>query len=190
MHWVFFKVRALTPALFSASPRADKVVTGPARERQYRWADEMTDQEDAQDRQAIVEVITMFGQSIDRQDWGALRACLSPTLDTDYSSFRGTPPASLAADDFVDMRRTGLAGLATHHVSSGHLVQISGDTATCKCDFVIRRWFADSKDARFLNSYGHYEYDLQSASGRWTIVGIKQIVTRNDGDLSLHGALR
>jgi len=145
---------------------------------------------DGDQRQAIVDTIVRFGRALDERDWGALRQCLADELDTDYSSFRGTPPARLAADAFIDLRRVGLAGLVTQHVSAGHLVDIVGDTAVCRCDFVIRRWPADAADQRFFHSYGSYTYVLRGTPKGWRIAGVTQIVRRSEGDRSLHGALR
>jgi hypothetical protein len=143
-----------------------------------------------EDHQGIVDIVLQFGRAFDSHDWAALRACLASDLDTDYSSFRGTPPQRLKSEEFVEMRRTALAGLRTQHISTDHAVRSAGDTATCKCNFVIRRWPTDSGDTRFLHSHGKYDFVLQRSSGRWLISGIKQVVTYNEGELTLHGALR
>ena len=141
-------------------------------------------------RQAIIETVVGFERALDNRDWEALRGCLAAELDTDYSSFRGTPPARLTADAFIELRRIGLAALVTQHVSTGHVVDIVDDTATCRCEFGIRRWPADAADPRFLHSYGHYTYVLRREPDRWVIAGITQVVRRSEGDRSLHGALR
>lgn len=119
-----------------------------------------------------------------------MRGCLGAALDTDDSSFRGTPPARLTAGRFVGLRRTGLAGLVTRHRTSNHRVEIAGDRAICRCDFVIRRWPSDARDRRSLHSYGSYTYLLQHTAGGWQVVGITQVVQRSDGDPQVHGALR
>src|SRR5215470_1158144 len=71
---------------------------------------------DWSDRAAVVDTIARFARAFDERDWAALRRCLASELDTDYSSFRGTPPERTTADTFVAQRRTGLAGLATQHL--------------------------------------------------------------------------
>ena len=138
----------------------------------------------------VVDTIVRFGRALDDQDWSALRGCLAAELDVDYSSFRGTPPGRVAADEFVAQRRIGLAGLVTQHVGAGHLVEIHGDTAACRCDFAIRRWPADPADGRFLHSYGTYRYGLRRCEDDWKIESIVQVVARSEGDRTLHGALR
>jgi hypothetical protein len=142
------------------------------------------------DRQAVIETVLGLGRALDAQDWAGVRACLAAQLDTDYSSFRGTPPSRLAAEEFIRLRRTGLHGLLTQHLSSDHEVDIAGDEAVCRCAFVIRRWPADLADRRVLHSYGSYVYRLRRVEGIWRIAGITQVVERSEGDPQLHGAFR
>ena len=141
-------------------------------------------------RRGVVTTIQRLARALDEQDWPAVRACLGAELDTDYSSFRGTPPARLTAEAFVKLRRSGLAGLVTRHRTEHHVVELDGDRAVCRCDFVIRRWPADATDRRFLHSHGSYRYVLRRALAGWQIVGITQVVRRSEGDPQLHGALR
>lgn len=142
------------------------------------------------DERAVVQTIVRLGRALDDRDWPAAMECLAAELDTDYSSFRGTPPARLTAVQFVELRRTGLAGLVTRHLSFGHRVELAGEDAVCRCDFVIHRWPADATDRRHLHSYGDYAYRLRRGRDGWLITGITQVVRHSDGDPSLHGALR
>ena len=142
------------------------------------------------DRSGVVDTIRRLARALDEHDWPAARGCLGAELDTDYSSFRGTPPARLTADEFVELRRVGLTGLVTEHLTGNHDVQIEDDRAVCRCDFVIRRWPADATDRRFLHSYGSYLYVLRRAPEGWQVVGITQVVQRSEGDPQVHGALQ
>jgi hypothetical protein len=142
------------------------------------------------DRLGVIDTIVRFGRALDDQDWPALRRSLAAELHVDYSSFRGTPPARTAADEFVAQRRSGLAGLVTQHLGAGHLVEVRGDTATCRCDFAIRRWPTDPSDSRFLHSYGTYRFGLRRNADGWEIESIQQVVVRSEGDRTLHGAFR
>ena len=112
------------------------------------------------DRQAVIDTILRLGQALDEQDWLAARACLAEELETDYSSFRGTPPTRLSAEAFVTLRQSGLAGLRTQHLSLNHLVSLTSTQASCRTDFVIHRWPSDPQDSRFFHSYGYYRYAL------------------------------
>ena len=142
------------------------------------------------DRQSVQDTVLRLGQALDERDWPAVRGCLAEEIDTDYSSFRGTPPSRLPAAEFVRLRREGLAGLITQHLSLGHQIEVQGDAATCRCDFVIHRWPADATDRRFFHSFGSYLYGLTREGEGWRIASIVQTVLRSEGDPSLHGALR
>ena len=145
---------------------------------------------DPADRERVIDTVLRFGSALDDRDWDVLHHCLMPELDVDYSSFRGTPPGRLSADEFVSLRKSGLAGLVTQHLSVGHRVEIHDDAASCRCDFVIRRWPEAPADSRFLHSYGYYQYVLRRAPHGWRISAITQVVRRSEGDRSLHGAFR
>jgi hypothetical protein len=142
------------------------------------------------DGQAVIETIVRLGQALDAQDWVTARTCLAAELDTDYSSFRGTPPARLTADEFIRLRQVGLQGLVTQHRSSDHVVEFDGERAVCRCGFTIYRWPAEPSDRRFLHSVGFYVYTLHRTGGAWRIAGITQVVERSEGDPQLHGAFR
>ncbi|MGH7389520.1 MAG: nuclear transport factor 2 family protein [Candidatus Rokuibacteriota bacterium] len=141
------------------------------------------------DERAVIGTIVRLGRALDGRDWPAARRCLAAERDTDYSSFRGTPPARLTAERFLELRKTGLAGLVTQHLTLGHLVELAGAEAVCRCDFVIHRWAAAASDHRHLHSYGSYVYRLRRQADGWRISGITQVVRRSDGDPRLHGAL-
>ena len=142
------------------------------------------------DRQAVIDTLLRLAQALDEQDWPAVRACLADELETDYSSFRGTPPARPSAAAFIALRQAGLAGLRTQHLSLNHLVTVTGDRATCRTDFVIHRWPLHAEDRRFLHSYGYYRYTLVRSAPGWRICGITQVALRSEGDRTLHGAHR
>ena len=142
------------------------------------------------DRQAVIDMVLRLAQAFDAQDWSGARACLSDGIETDYSSFRGTPPERLSAETFIALRQAGLAGLRTQHLSLNHLVTVRGDQATCRTDFVIHRWPTDVQDRRYFHSYGYYRYALVRSTGGWQICGITQVALRSEGDSSLHGAHR
>jgi len=104
------------------------------------------------DRQDVVDTVHEFCRAFDMRDWAALRRCLAASLMTDYSSFRGTPPARMTNDEFVALRQTALARLVTQHLSLNHLVAFAGEQARCRFDFVIHRWPLDTADSRFFDA--------------------------------------
>lgn len=128
---------------------------------------------------------------MDGQDWALLRACLAPNVHVDYSDLRGDPPATIAADDFVAARVTGLRGLRTPHLSTNHLVTLDEDRATCESSFLIHR--LDPARAQGENTFdtaGHYVHGLRRTRAGWQIDRIKQTVLWSHGNPRVHGALR
>ena len=63
----------------------------------------------------ISELISQFQRAFDQHDWSALRACLDDEVFVDYSSFRGSDPSEVRADDYVDLRKNALGDLVMQH---------------------------------------------------------------------------
>ncbi len=68
-----------------------------------------------QERTEISDAILRFARALDLQDWDLCRSCFMDEIETDYADFRGQPPARVKAEDFVALRREGLAGVQTLH---------------------------------------------------------------------------
>ena len=148
---------------------------------------------DATDSQNVVSTIHEFCRALDERDWALLRRCLAPVLATDYSSFRGTEPARMTAEEFISLRENGLATLLTQHLTCNHLVTFKPSQAGCRFDFVIHRWPKDPVDSRFLHTYGYYEMLLgrePMAPHAWVIEAITQHAIHSEGDPAIHGAHR
>jgi hypothetical protein len=142
--------------------------------------------------QNVISTVHEFCRAIDQPDWLALRRCLASNLATDYSSFRGTPPSRMTADEFIALRQFALAGLITQHLSSNHLVTSAAtDQALCRFDFVIHRWPRETGDLRYLHTYGYYEFVLHHAPEapyQWVVASITQHALRSEGSMELHKA--
>jgi len=141
--------------------------------------------------QDVIDTIHEFCRAFDMRDWTALRRCLALNLDTDYSSFRGTPPARLTGDEFVALRQSALAALVTQHLSLNHIVELTGGQARCRFDFIIYRWPQDTADSRFFHTCGWYDLILRPSPGAphgWVIESITQHALRSEGNPEIHGA--
>lgn len=143
------------------------------------------------DHQDVVDTVHEFCHAFDMRDWATLRRCLAANLATDYSSFRGTPPCRMTAEEFVALRQSNLAGLITQHLSLNHLVEFTGEQAGCRFDFIIHRWRQDAADSRFFHTFGYYDlvlYRAPNAPHNWAIESITQHALRSEGSPQLHGA--
>ena len=147
----------------------------------------------AEDRFEIEALLFRFMRSFDDKDWTAMRACLSDTIDCDYSSFRGTPPSMIARDDYVSLRTTALASLKTQHNLSNITIVGSENTAEVKCNYAILRFHPnfDRSPDQYFHSYGQYRFGLARAEDQWRIASITQMLLTNEGNPALHrGAQR
>ena len=144
------------------------------------------------ERLAINDLICRFFQSFDEKDWTAMRDCLADRVLTDYSSFRAVPPAEIEGERYVEQRRAALSTLAMQHNFLNLRVEIDGDAAAARCNYIIYRFAPDHDGSGddFFHSYGHYKLALARRDGRWRIGGITQVLLRNHGNAELHGATR
>jgi 3-phenylpropionate/cinnamic acid dioxygenase small subunit len=140
------------------------------------------------DRVDIIDVILRFARALDLQDWDLCRSCFADEVEADYSELRGTPPSTTSADAFVALRREGLRGLKTQHLSTNHSVTVDGDAAVCVSYLVIFRYKPGDDDT--FHTHGYYIHNLIRTDDGWKICKVKQSVFWNTGNPRLHGALR
>ena len=143
------------------------------------------------DRTAIVDTIVAVANAFDAKDWQKVRSYLADEIDIDYSEFRSEPPRRVTAEEYIQQRVEGLAGLRTLHVSTNHEVTINNNTAECQSAYQIYRLdpTRESGQNRF-DTAGNYFHQLIQTDGNWLIAGIKQTVVVVSGNPQVHGAKR
>ena len=143
------------------------------------------------DRFAIIDVIVGMANALDAKDWRALRSCLAPELEVDYSEFRGQPPSRLSAEAYVESRKQGLGNLKTLHLSTNHQVTLAGDEAVCVSAYRIYRLDPCGEPGKNrLDSAGQYRHRLVRTGGAWKVTHIAQTVVLLEGNRGIHGAFR
>ena len=137
----------------------------------------------------ISELISQFQRAFDQHDWSALRACLDDEIFVDYSSFRGSDASEVRAEDYVDLRKNALGDLVMQHNHSNLTLSVeSPNRASASCNYQIYRFERDTD--RFFHSWGTYDFGLVRHPEGWKICAITQHLLRNEGEPSIHGALR
>jgi hypothetical protein len=146
----------------------------------------------AYEKLACNDLLCRFFQSFDEKDWIAMRACLCDEVFTDYSSFRDVPAGTVSGDRYVDQRRAALAALDMQHNFLNLAVDVSGEEAEARCNYIIHRFHPsfDGMNDNFFHSYGHYIFGFRREFGGWRIAQIKQVLLRNHGNREIHGATR
>jgi hypothetical protein len=131
----------------------------------------------------IQQLIARFATSFDVKDWNGLQACLTESIDTDYSDLRGTPPETIAAADYVQQRRDSLDHLKLHHLVSNYEIDFSNpSTAACRASMIVWRSAGEEE----FTSHCVYNFQLSKQHGEWKISGIMQKVLWSEGTSSIH----
>jgi hypothetical protein len=135
----------------------------------------------------IQELIAKFANSFDVKDWDSLQACLTESIDTDYSDLRGTPLETITTAEYVRQRRESLDHLKLHHLVSNYEIDFpSSSGATCRASMVVWR----KSDEEEFTTHCVYTFQLARVSGEWKISGITQKVLWNDGKSSIHSGAK
>jgi hypothetical protein len=135
-----------------------------------------------EDAWKITQLVARFANSFDFKDWSRLESCFTESIHTDYSDLRGTPPKTMAAKEYVKLRREALDQLKLHHLVSNYEIDLSdANTATCRASMVVWR----KSDEEDFTSHCVYTFQLIK-SDDWKISGITQKVLWNEGLSSIH----
>ncbi|MDE2746393.1 MAG: nuclear transport factor 2 family protein [Chloroflexota bacterium] len=137
----------------------------------------------------VSTLICRFQRAFDQQDWAALRDCLDDEIYVDYSSFRGTEPTHVSAEEYVTLRQEALSDLVMQHNHSNLTLSLESDgRASASCNYQIYRFEADGD--RHFHSWGTYDFGLARRSGGWKLYSVTQRLLKSEGEPSIHGALR
>jgi hypothetical protein len=139
-------------------------------------------------RFAVLELIFRFMRTFDEKDWTGMKACLTPKVYCDYSSFRGEPPARISREDYCAKRRAALSALLTQHNLSNITMTSLTKSIEVDCNFSILRFKPSSPGAKedHFHSYGRYQLTVVQKGSIWRITSITQHLLRNDGNPRLH----
>jgi hypothetical protein len=124
---------------------------------------------------AHAELIELFGRYADiadRKEFDELpgRVFTDP-VTLDFSAVAGIAPATTPLRDYVDVLRGTFAPyVATHHVITGHVVDLDGDRATVHAHVRAEHWVADG--GRWL-VVGFYDNEAVRTPGGWRLTRVK-----------------
>jgi hypothetical protein len=132
---------------------------------------------------ALQQLVARFANSFDTKDWAGLERCLKAELHTDYSDLRGTPAERMSSARFVELRRSALHDVQTHHLSGNIEVDVKGAAGEVKVSMAI---FRRSATGETLNTHCLYVFGVERVDDNWLIGSIVQKVFTNDGQTSIH----
>lgn len=134
----------------------------------------------------LQKLFSQFANCFDLKAWDELETCLAPNIHTDYSDLRGTPPEVMSNVRFVELRRTALQALKTHHLLGNQQIDVDGERAHATVSAVIYRRNAAGA---VLNTHCLYRFEAQKIGGHWKIAAITQKVLWSDGDPAIHAGI-
>lgn len=122
------------------------------------------------DRAEISDVVLRYATAVDTRDWALYRSVFTDPLTVDFSSWSGEPEITVPVDDWVNRVRETLSGFdATHHLSSNHVIDVSGDVAICVSYMVARHYLVENGERLMHSIGGHYTNRLVRIQGEWKI---------------------
>jgi hypothetical protein len=139
-------------------------------------------------RSGVLELLFHFMRTFDEKDWAGMGACLTQSIDCDYSSFRGSQPGKMTREQYVAQRKAALSILKTQHNLSNATLALKGKSIEVECNFTILRFHPDFNGSKkhYLHSYGRYRFLVVRRGPVWHISAITQLLLVNDGNPKLH----
>lgn len=146
------------------------------------------------DRLDVAETVYRYALGIDTRDFGLYRSIFDDEVAIDFSSYSGTPAATMPADQWVaglEPLFTGLA--ATQHSMTNPLAVVDGDTATCRMYMQAHHVFDPTDPVSWFTIGGYYD-DTLVRDGRgpagWLLTGVRLTVLWRMGDPAIMLAAR
>lgn len=98
-------------------------------------------------------------------------------LTMDFESVMGMPPMTVSLDDYVESNRAAFAPwVATHHVITGHVIDIDGDRATIHAHVRAEHWLPGDAPNRWL-VVGFYDNEAVRTPEGWRLNRVKLTAT-------------
>ena len=125
---------------------------------------------DCNDFTVITRLQYDYAFGIDTRDFALLRSVFTDDITMDFADYSGRPSAKLKADDWVSGCSTLFNGLdATQHVMSNPVVDVNGNTATCRMYMKAEHFLENDQSASSFTIGGYYIDKLEKQNGTWLI---------------------
>ncbi len=146
---------------------------------------------DLLEKQAIQELILNYAWGIDSRDWTLFRSIFADEVAIDFSSYNGTPPTSMSADDWVAGCKSMLPGFdATQHVLTNFMIELAGDTAQAIVYMKAEHFIANSLGDNSHTLGGYYTHQLKKQADGWKIHSAKLTVLWSRGNRQVYELAR
>ncbi|GAB7039228.1 MULTISPECIES: nuclear transport factor 2 family protein [Catenuloplanes] len=147
------------------------------------------------DRAALIELMGRYADIADLKEFTDLPGrVLTDPVAVDFESVAGIPPMTVPLDDYTGVLRSSFAAFAaTHHVITGHVVEIDGDRATIHAHVRAEHWLpagtaGDGPD-RWLVA-GFYDNEAIRTAGGWRLSRVRLTATHQENAHLSRAAVR
>jgi hypothetical protein len=132
------------------------------------------------------ETFTRMLHALDAKNWPGVRREFADTVDVDYRSLFGAPPARVDADQQVDgWRQFAGAFDVTQHITGPVVVTASSDGAIAETHVRAYHRLQGEPGGDVWMVAGHYTIKLIAVDDAWKIAGITLTVFYQEGNLRI-----
>ncbi len=129
------------------------------------------------DFMAVCDLKYRYAAGIDTRDWDLYRSIFTDTVDIDFSSYSGRPPATMTADEWVAGVQPLFTGLAaTQHSMTNPRVQAEGDRAALSMYMQAEHILDHDDPSAWFTIGGFYTDRAVRTSGGWRLTAVKLTV--------------
>ena len=114
-----------------------------------------------------------YALGIDTRDFDLLRSIFTDEITMDFEDYSGQPAQTLSADAWVAGVKVLFTGLdATQHVMTNPIVDIDGESATCRMYMKAEHFLANDEGSFDYAIGGYYTDQLHKDRDRWVIEAV------------------
>jgi hypothetical protein len=126
------------------------------------------------DRADLIELLGRYADIADLKEFTELPGLVFTDLLTlDFGSVADIPPMTMPLGDYVETIRTAFAFYtATHHVITGHVIDIDGDSATIHAHVRAEHWVTNELANGGPNCWlvvGFYDNEAVRTADGWRL---------------------
>lgn len=126
------------------------------------------------DRADLIELFGRYADIADLKEFDELpgRVFTDP-VTLDFESVAGVPVMTVPLGEYAEILRGAFAPfVATHHVITGHVIELDGDRATIHAHVRAEHWVAGGGTGRWL-VVGFYDNEAVRTPGGWRLSRVR-----------------
>jgi 3-phenylpropionate/cinnamic acid dioxygenase small subunit len=123
--------------------------------------------QDVADRIAIDDLLTRYATALDAKDWDLFSTCFTPDAFIDYTAAGGIKGKFPEVRAWLAQVMAGFP--MTQHLVTNRVVQVTGDTATCRAALFNPMGVKDGDSLAVFLEGGYYRDKLVRTPEGWRI---------------------